>query len=160
MRNRVQFKCRGFMKRSRWRRNGMDIKSTDRHLTWILLVFNKSIVLEKNLKQNKRLCNCITCLKEYILWKGFMKKLNQILHFEIRTFYRFIDLYRTYLNFSRLLLYNLIENFSIMRKRLYLWNNTKFRGLLMNITEAILPDTKSPVVNYSRAFKNSLTTER
>ena len=151
MLNHVQFKCRGFMKRSRWRRNGMDIKYTDRHLTWVLLVFNKSIVIEKYLKQNKRWCCFITCLKESILWKAFMKKLNQILNFEIRTFYRYIDLYRTYfqdINFSRFLLYNLIE-FSIMRKRLHLWNNTKFRRLLMNITEAILPDTKSPVVKYS-----------
>ena len=42
-----------------------------------------------------------------------------------------------------------------MRKRLYLWNNTKFRGLLMNITEAILPDMKSPAVKYSPNYLNS-----
>ena len=80
----------------RWRCNGMDIKSMDRQLTWGFLVFNKSTVFEKKLKQNKRWCNFITCLKESILWKGFLKKLNQILNFEIWTFYHYIDLYRTY----------------------------------------------------------------
>ena len=47
MLNHMQFKCRGYMKRSGRRPNGMDLKSTDRHLNRTLLVFNKSIVLEK-----------------------------------------------------------------------------------------------------------------
>ena len=75
----------------------MDSTSTDRHLTWILLVFSKPIMLEKTLKKNKRWCkNIITCLKEFILCKELVKKLNQNLNFEIRTFYRYIDLYRAY----------------------------------------------------------------
>ena len=51
-----------------------------------------------------------------------MKQLNQILNFEIRVFYCNFDLYRTYflhtLAFQEF--YNLIEKFSIIRKRLYL----------------------------------------
>ena len=51
-----------------------------------------------------------------------MKKLNQILNFEIWTFYRYINLYRIYfldtLTFQDF--YYTTENFSIMRKRLYL----------------------------------------
>ena len=93
----------------------MDIKSTDRHLTCVLLLFNKSIVLEKSLKKSKRCGNFITCLKESILWKVFMEKLNQISNFEIRTLYPYIDLYRKYF-LDIFLLYNLTENFSIMRK--------------------------------------------
>ena len=41
------------MKRSGRRRNSMDLKSTDRHITWILLVFNKSFCSERTLNGQK-----------------------------------------------------------------------------------------------------------
>ena len=76
----------------------MELKATDRHLSWILLVLSKSNVLEKTIKITKDgvILHCTTCLKKSILWKVFMKKITQILNFEIRTFYRYIDLYRAY----------------------------------------------------------------
>ena len=54
-----------------------------------------------------------------------MEKVNQILNFEIRTFYRYIDLYRTYfldtLTFQDFFYTTfIIESFTIMQKILYL----------------------------------------
>ena len=48
--------------------------ATDRHLTWILLVFNKLIVLEKNIEWAKKMKNFYNLFKRINYRKGFMKK--------------------------------------------------------------------------------------
>ena len=59
----------------------------------------------------------------------------------------FTELIKERLNFSKILLHNKTETFHIMKQRIYVLNNNKFSDLLlMTITEAILPDTKSSVL--------------
>ena len=72
----------------------MDLKSTDSHLTWIVLVFNKSSVLEKKLNGQTDEDFSIPVGKNRLKEWVHEKILNQILNFEIRTFYRYIELYR------------------------------------------------------------------
>ena len=51
-------------------------KPTVSHLTWILLVFNKSSVLEKNLEWVNRRRIFITCLKEWNIGRGSWKNIK------------------------------------------------------------------------------------